>query len=165
MSRSPTYGALVFVSLAFACSPPPETVDASCEAGTGSVQVGRGGSRLRTLPAEGGDLEIVQGAQGGVHVIVGAWVQDVDLEMTMRYRLEQDGVLVGTETVVELRAALFAPSGERFVRHPDLIVLDNDRPAIEDFADREVDLMVQIQSVDGTNACDSRRVTLRAPSG
>jgi len=150
--------------LLLGCGPPPPGLpDASCGTGPGSVEVGRGGSRLRALPAEGGELEIVRGSQGGIHVLVGAWVADMDLDMTLRYRLEDDGERVGIETEVPLRAALFAPSSERFVRHPDLVVLDNDSPDTSAFAGRTVELTAEALSVDGSHACDTRRVTLVDP--
>jgi len=144
-------------------SPPPGLPDASCGTGAGSVEVGQGGSRLRALPAEGGELDIVRGSQGGIHVLVGAWVQGMDLEMTLRYRLEEGGEPVGIETEVPLRPALFAPSGERFVRHPDLVVLDNDSPDTSGFVGRTVELTAEALSVDGSHACDTRVVTLADP--
>jgi len=108
-------------------------------------------------------LDIVRGAQGGIHVVVGAWVQNVDLDLTMHYRLEEAGALIGTETTVALRPALFAPDAERFVRHPDLIVLDNFSPSVDRFVGRTVELHAEITSVDGTHACDTRTVTLADP--
>ena len=137
--------------------------DAGCETGTGAVEVGRGGSRLRRLSTTDPELDIVRGPQGGIHVVVGAWVRDVSLDLTMNYRLSQDGERVGDETSVELRPALFAPDGERFVRHPDLIVLDNFSPDTSGFAGRTVVLEVEILTDDGTHACDSRMVTLVDP--
>lgn len=143
-----------------ACSPPPPT---ECGTGSGSVEVGQGGSRLRALPPEGGELDIVRGSQGGIHVVVGAWVEGMDLELTMRYRLEEAGALVGTPTEVPLRAALFAPAAERYVRHPDLVVLDNFSPSVERFVGRTVELTVEAVSTDGSHACDTRSVTLVDP--
>lgn len=152
--------ALCLICLLAACDPPPPTV---CGTGSGRVEVGRGGSRLRDLPPSGGELDIVRGSQGGIHVVVGAWVEGMDLELTMTYRLEEDGVVVGTPTTVPLRDALFAPAGERYVRHPDLVVLDNFSPSVDRFAGRTVDLTVEAVSVDGSHACDTRSVVLIDP--
>lgn len=152
-----------------ACGPSP-AIDAGPDApatcaGPGTVEVGRGGSRLRALPPSGGELPIVVGAQGGIHVVVGAWVRGLDLDMVMSYRLEApaDGSRIGDETVVPLSAGLFAPDGDRYARHPDLIVLDNDTPRIDDFAERRVLLRVEARSNDGAHACDVREVTLTSP--
>ena len=96
------------------------------------------------LPVDGGELDIVRGSQGGIHVVVAAWVRDMDLDMTLRYRLEDAaGAVVGEPTEIRLRAALFAPDGARFVRHPDLLILDNEMPRVEDFAGLEVDLVAE----------------------
>ncbi|MEZ4340139.1 MAG: hypothetical protein R3B82_26250 [Sandaracinaceae bacterium] len=152
--------AIALLVLLAACDPPPPS---ECGTGGGSVEVGRGGSRLRSLPATGGELDIVRGSQGGIHVVVGAWVEGMDLEMTMTYRLEEDGEVIGTPTSVPLRDALFVPAGTRWVRHPDLVVLDNLSPSVERFAGHTVDLTVEAVSVDGSHACDTRSVTLTDP--
>ena len=135
-----------------------------CGTGPGRVEVASGGLRPMRLPASGASLDIVRGSQGGIHVVVAAWVRDMDLAMTMTYRLEDELMgLVGTETSVRLRSALFAPDGERFVRHPDLLILDNDVPRVEDFAGRTLELVVEAVSDDGSHACDRRTVTLVDP--
>jgi len=165
VSRCPA----LFCVLLAACGPSPVSDaggDAPSEcAGPGTVEVGRGGSRLRALPSSGGELPIVVGAQGGIHVVVGAWVRGLDLDMVMTYRLEDpaDGSRVGDETSVPLSAGLFAPDGDRYARHPDLIVLDNDTPRVDDFVERRVLLRVEARSNDGAHACDSREVTLTSP--
>jgi len=155
--------------LLLGCGPAPDgdagpEGGARCE-GPGELEVGRGGSRLRALPPEGGELPIVVGAQGGIHVVVGAWVRGVDLEMELTYRLEdpEDGSRIGDETRVPLSPGLFAPDGDRFARHPDLIVLDNDTPRVDDFAERVVLLRAEGRSSGGAHVCDDRQVTLRAP--
>lgn len=160
-------GLLLAVSVfVLGCGPSPPRPDSGCGVGPGQVEVGRGGSRLIALLPEGDEVAIVVGAQGGVHLVVGAWVADMDLEMTLQYTLEDavTGEEVAAPTVVELRPSLFSPAtGGRFARHPDLLVLDNDLPRVEDFAGRVVDLGAEAVSVDGSHACDARRVTLVAP--
>ncbi|MCB9591374.1 MAG: hypothetical protein H6719_01470 [Sandaracinaceae bacterium] len=143
-----------------ACSPPGPT---ECGTGSGSVEVGRGGSRIRSLPPSGGELDIVRGSQGGIHVLVGAWVEGMDLDLTLSYRLEEAGELVGAPSEIPLRAALFAPAGERYVRHPDLIVLDNFSPSVDQYVGRTVDLTAEAVSADGSHACDTRSVVLTDP--
>ncbi len=158
--------AAILTLLVSGCGPTTVPTDASCETERGQVEVGRGGSRLRSLPRTGGEVDIIRGAQGGIHVVVGAWVSaDVDLDLTMRYQLVEAGSLLGTETSVELRPALFAVDGARFVRHPDLIVLDGFSPSVDRFVGRTADLEVELWSADGTRACDSRTVTLVDPGG
>lgn len=157
---------LAFAILA-SCGP-PGPVDAgdgatgACGSGPGQIEVGYGGSRLRALPPTGGELAIVRGAQGGIHVLVGAWVEDMDLELELRYRLEDaaDGSPVGVETVLRLTPPLFSPDGSRYVRHPDLVILDNEMPRVEDYVGRTVLLQAEAISVDGSHACDVREVTL-----
>lgn len=151
--------------LAASCGPPGPADGGAvgeCGTGPGRVEVGYGGSRLRALPPTGGELAIVRGAQGGIHVLVGAWVEDMDLQMELRYRLEDatDGTLVGSETVLRLTPPLFAPDGTRYARHPDLVILDNETPRVEDFVGRTVLLHAEAVSVDGSHACDAREVTL-----
>jgi hypothetical protein len=154
------------------CGPPTPGADAGdaeagCGTGPGSIEVGVGGSRLRPLPAEGGELPIVRGAQGGIHVVVGVWVRDLDLDLELRYRLEDaSGALVGEETVLpELTPGLFSPDGARYQRHPDLVVLDNDAPRVDDFAGRTLTLRAEARSRDGSHACDARQVVLTDPDG
>ncbi|HJL20269.1 MAG TPA: hypothetical protein RMH99_31670 [Sandaracinaceae bacterium LLY-WYZ-13_1] len=144
---------------------PPAGADggAGCGTGPGTVEVGAGGSRLRALSERGGELSIIRGAQGGIHVVVGAWVADMDLELELRYRLTDAGTPVGDETVRDLAPGLFAPDGDRWVRHPDLVVLDDDEPRVDDFAGRRLTLEVEARSVDGSHACDRREVTLVDP--
>ena len=155
---------LLWIVLWVGCGPPAAPdAGGGCGTGPGSVEAARGGLRAMALPSTGGELPIVLGSQGGIHVVVAAWVRDMDLEMTLRYRLEDAGGLVGEETVLPLRAALFAPDGARYVRHPDLVVLDNETPRVEDFAGRTVDLVAEAVSVDGSHACDRRSVTLLRP--
>jgi hypothetical protein len=86
----------------------------------------------------------------------------MDLELVLHYRLEDatDGAPVGVETVLRLTPPLFAPDGSRFARHPDLVILDNETPRVEDFVGRTVLLHAEAISVDGSHACDVREVTL-----
>lgn len=157
---------------ALGCGEAPPPPDGGCGSGPGTVEVGRGGSRLYDLP-EGGDLPIVLGSQGGIHVLVGFRVRDMALTMAVTYRLvdEADGSVVGTPTELSLRPSLFSTSGGEIVRNPDLIVLDDESPRLEAFAGRRLRLELDAQSSDpwpadggrGSHACDSRLVTLTAP--
>jgi hypothetical protein len=126
------------------------------------VQVGRGGSRLIALPSTGGELPIVLGSQGGIHVLVGAWVRDMSLNLQLRYWLidPADGSQVGETTDLLLRPSLFSPDGARYERHPDLLILDNEVPDVESFEGRAVELNAEAISEDGSHACDTREATL-----
>jgi hypothetical protein len=130
----------------------------------GRVEVGSGGSRLRALPETGGELPIVLGAQGGIHVVVGFWLRELPLDVTARYWLEDpaSGELVGTETVLVLGPSFFAPDGARYVRHPDLLVLNNEAPDVAAFAGRTVELHVSATS-GSAGSCDARTAVLAAP--
>lgn len=136
----------------------------ACGTGPGSVTVARGGSRLHELPERGGELPIVLGSQGGIHVLVGFRVRDMDLNMDVVYRLvdAETEATVGTPTELRLRPALFTTDSSGRIRNPDLIVLDNEEPRVEAFAGREVRLELEAVS-DDSHACDARVVTLMPP--
>lgn len=162
---STTLAVLLAVALSAGCGP-GLVADAGggCGTGPGRVEVARGGSRALALPPEGGELPIVLGSQGGIHVVVGAWVEDMDLDLALSYRLEElDGSLVVPATELELGPSLFRPDGDRHLRNPDLVVLDDQAARVEDFAGRLLDLVAEARSVDGSHACDRRRVTLTPP--
>ena len=137
---------------------------AACGVGPGTVEVGEGGARWSPLPASGGEMEIVRGAQGGIHVLVGFTARDMDLNMTAHYELNDpamDGATVGIPTDLELRPTLFSADGSGgSIRNPDLVILDNEMPSFERFVGRELRLSVRAVSGDGTRACDVRTVTL-----
>lgn len=127
----------------------------------GRVQVGAGGARLTSLPETGGQLPIVHGAQGGIHVLVGVWVRDLPLEMDLTYRLvdPSDDAPVGQTTALHLTPGLFSVDGARYQRNPDLVVLDNAHSDVTGFAGRTVRLEVEADTSAG-RSCDVRSVTL-----
>ena len=130
----------------------------------GRVEVGSGGSRLVRLPESGGELPIVRGSQGGIHVVVGAWVQELPLEMDLTYRLldARTSDLVGEPTTLRLTPSLFRPDGARHQRHPDLLVLDDESADVAPFVGRTVRLTAEARTTT-ERACDSREVTLVDP--
>ena len=152
------------LGLAGACAADDATPPGACGTGPGVVEVGQGGSRLRDLPREGGELGIVLGSQGGIHVLVGFRVRDMDLTMRIVYRLVDPATeeIVGTPTELELRRALFTTDGVDTIRNPDLVVLDGEAPRVADFAGRVVRLELEAVSAD-SYACDARTATLVAP--
>jgi len=112
----------------------------------------------------GGELPIVLGAQGGIHVLVGFTVRDMELEMQATYtlqELESDAVL-GTPTQLELRPTLFTTELGETIRNPDLIVLDNETPSIDRFEGLRARLRLEAVS-EGSHACDVREITLVRP--
>jgi hypothetical protein len=137
------------------------TADADACIVDGRLEVGAGGARLTALPLRGGELPIVHGPQGGIHVVVGLWVRDLPLEMDVTYRLRDaaDGSLVGTETTLHLTPGFFAVDGARYERHPDLVVLDGSSADVTPFAGRSVILRAEARTAAGT-ACDARAATL-----
>lgn len=138
----------------------PDAGPIPCEE-DGRTEVGTGQSRLLALPEEGGELEIVRGPQGGIHLLVGAWVRDLPLEMTLRYYLEA-GERVGEETVLELSPSYFAADGARYRRHPDLLILDNLSADVEPFAGRIVRIHVEARTADDAS-CDVRSAMIVDP--
>ncbi len=130
----------------------------------GRVEVGAGGSRLTRLPETGGELPIVHGSQGGIHVVVGVWVRELPLELDLTYRLVDPSTdeLVGTPTSLHLTPGLFQPDGARQQRHPDLVILNNEAPDVGAFAGRTVLLTAEV-AASGAHACDTREVTLVDP--
>ncbi len=137
----------------------------ACGTGPGKVEVARGGSRLYDLPPSGGELPIVLGSQGGIHVLVGFRVWDMDLGMDITYRLvdPETEAVVGTPTALSLRPTLFTNDGTSTIRNPDLVVLNNEEPRVEDFAGRTVRLELEARSAD-SHACDARTARLVAPA-
>lgn len=97
-------------------------------------------------------------------MLVGFRVRDMDLDMTATYRLvdAETDEIVGTPTVLALRPTLFTTDGTSTVRNPDLVVLDNEAPRIDDFAGRVVRLELEAVN-DASHACDVRTVTLAPP--
>ncbi len=155
---------LALAALVFAgCGTGPGRTDGSVDAclTDGRLEVGAGGARLVPLPREGGELPIVHGPQGGIHVVVGFWVRDLPLEMDAAYRLEDptDASEVGTGTMLHLTPSLLRPDGARYERHPDLIVLNNESADVSPFAGRVLDLQAEVWTTAG-HACDTRTVTL-----
>ena len=152
---------LCALQFAIGCGPIVDA-DASCDSTSDRIELGSGGARLVPLPETGGELTIVHGAQGGIHVLVGCWVRDIDLSMDLTYRLEDavDGAPVGEPTTLRLRAALFRPAGGRNERGPDLIILNNEAAPVELYRDREVIAVAEARSDDGSFVCDRRRVRI-----
>lgn len=134
--------------------------------GPGSVEVGQGGNRLSPL-RDGDSLPIVQGAQGGVHVLVGFWARGLSLDVDATYQLtdRDSGAGVGTPTERRLRPGLYSQVTEtEAVRNPDLVVLDNGDPTGDVFDGRWVRLQLDVRTLDGTaHACDAREVRLELP--
>lgn len=164
-SSTRTLPVLLAFALSTGCGPvTAPDAGSGCGTGAGRVEVARGGSRALALPPEGGELPIVLGPQGGIHVVVGAWVEDMDLDLVLSYRLEDlAGDLVVPATELDLGPSLFRPDGDRHLRNPDLVVLDDQAARVEDFAGQMLDLVAEARSIDGSHACDRRRVTLIPP--
>ena len=166
--------ALALLGVAFApcglgCEPPgvadagPRDAALEC-LDDGRLEVGAGGARARALAESGGELEIVLGAQGGIHVVVASWLRDVPLDLEVTYLLVSiDSDTVLAETVVALRPSLLRPELPRYLRHPDLLVLDNDAPSVERFDGRSASLELHAD-VGSERLCDRRSVVLRAPA-
>lgn len=135
-----------------------------CGQGPGRVQVGQGGTRFRDLPAMGGELGIVRGSQGGIHVLVAFRTWDMGLIMDVVYRLEDadTGEPMGLTTELMLRPGLFGNDGVSAVRNPDLLILDNEAPSIDRFAGRSARLVLEAVG-GGSHACDARFATLVPP--
>lgn len=137
--------------------------EAGCGTGPGTIEVGRvDGARLVALPRDGGELPIVRGPQGGIHVLTGVWVDAEQLELSLDYRLTDptDGTVVGEPTTLDLTPSLFDRSGARPARFPDLVILDGSSAPVELFAGLPVVLEAQARWPDGSLSCDARSVTL-----
>jgi len=143
-------------------TPPPLDGGLPCGTGPGMVVPGTGTARFEPLPATGGELEIVRGAQGGIHVLVGFRPIDTELTVSVVYSLHELGR--ETEIALPVSRALnpggFTRDATGYVRLNDLLVLDNMTPRVEDFVGRSGTLRVELASVDGTHACPEVDVTL-----
>jgi hypothetical protein len=129
----------------------------------GGVEVGSSGGRFIALPRSGGELPIVRGSQGGIHVLVGFRPRAMPLTVTATYRLvdEATGELLGEPVVRALGPGLYRVDAEGPARIDDLLVLDPDEPRVADFSGREGSLEVLVVTPTGDCARDTRRVTLR----
>jgi hypothetical protein len=157
---------MLAVGVAWACSSPAVPGDAApgfdgaCVAD--AVEVGGSGGRFVRLPREGGELPIVRGSQGGIHVLVGFRPRAMPLTLTATYRLVDPatGEALGSPTVRLLSPGLYRVDAEGPARIDDLLVLDPDAPRVADFTGREARLEVEAVAV-GACAHDTRLVTLR----
>jgi hypothetical protein len=154
------------VGVACACSSPvvpgdaAPAFDGACI--TDAVEVGGSGGRFVRLPREGGELPVVRGSQGGIHVLVGFRPRAMPLTVTATYRLVDPatGAILGNPTVRMLGPGLYRVDAEGPARIDDLLVLDPDEPRVADFAGRAARLEVEVVAA---SACgrDVRLVTLR----
>lgn len=142
-------------------SPPP--VDAgACGSGPGSAVAGTGTTRFAPFFATGGELEIVRGAQGGIHVLVGFRPVGMDLRITVVYALLEQGTEVEVAPAItrSLDPSGYTRDADGYMRLGDLLVLDNMVPRVEDFVGRTVRLRLDVVSADGSHACPESVVTL-----
>lgn len=159
--------ALALWAVLAACGPATPALDAGGPGDaaclSGRVEVGGSGGRFVALPRTGGELDIVLGPQGGIHVLVGFRLTDLPLELTATYRLRDPatGADVAPPTLRALGPGLYRSDATGLVRVDDLIVLDNDVPRVEDFAGRELSLELEVVTASGLCAGDQRLVTLR----
>jgi len=156
------------ITSAIGCAVPDDPpVPVGCGSGNGAVEVGTGAIGFVPLPAAGGSLDIVRGAQGGIHVLVGFRASGIDLHMTARYSLldaSSDDVVGVAPYEIALGPSAFRidDDGEGIVRLGDLLVLDWLEARVADFDGRGVRLEVEAFSADGSYACDVRSATLVA---
>jgi len=143
--------------------PPPPPVDAgACGTGPGSALAGTGTTRFSPFAATGGELEIVRGAQGGIHVLVAFRPIAMDLRITVDYSLREASseAEVAPTIARSLDPSGFTRDADGYVRLGDLLVLDWLVPRVEDFVGRAVRLRVDARSADGSHACPEALVTL-----
>lgn len=146
-----------------AVPPTPPPLDAgACGTGPGTAVAGTGTTRFRPLAATGGELEIVRGAQGGIHVLVGFRPIAMDLRTTAIYSLleQSTDAEVAPSVARSLDPSGFTRDADGYVRLGDLLVLDNMVPRVEDFVGRTVRLHVEVTSADGSHACPEAVVLL-----
>jgi hypothetical protein len=124
------------------------------------VELGEGLTRYRALPAEGAEIELVFGPQGGWHFDLAARVHGGDPEgMRLRYAVTNAaGMEVQFPGVVQLNARRVVPEGEGFVRVGDRAVLDvRDGNAL---VGQTLTLSVRAEGARGATADDRRAVTV-----
>lgn len=124
------------------------------------VELGTGTSGFEPI-AEGADLELVAGPQGGWHVWVTARIWNSRIDGLI---IDYEAVPVGgTEPVsmptqLELRADRVVHEGDHFLRAGDFVVMDITGPS--DLVGVELVLRVRITDTTGRSASDERRVTI-----
>lgn len=124
------------------------------------VELGEGLTSYRALPAEGAEIELVFGPQGGWHFDLAARVRGGDPEgMELRYAVVNTaGMEIQIPGVVRLNARRVVPEGEGFVRVGDRAVLDvRDGNAL---VGQTLTLTLRAVSAAGAVATDQRVVTV-----
>jgi len=124
------------------------------------VELGEGLTSYRALPAEGAEIELVFGPQGGWHFDLAARVRGGDPEgMELRYAVVNTaGMEIQIPGVVRLNARRVVPEGEGFVRVGDRAVLDvRDGNAL---VGASLTLTLRAVSAAGAVATDQRVVTV-----
>lgn len=124
------------------------------------VELGEGLTAYRALPAEGTEVELVFGPQGGWHFDLAARVRGGDPEgMELRYAVVNPaGTEIQIPGVVRLNARRVVPEGEGFVRVGDRAVLDvRDGNAL---VGASLTLTLRAVSAAGAVATDQRVVTV-----
>ena len=124
------------------------------------VELGEGLTSYRALPAEGAEIELVFGPQGGWHFELAARVVGGDPEgMRLRYAvIDAAGRELQFPAVVQLNARRVVREGERFVRGGDRAVLDVGDGNV--LVGQSLTLSVRAESVSGATADDRRAVTV-----
>jgi hypothetical protein len=142
----------------------PEVVDAGSRSDDASsgvrVELGSGTSAFETI-ADGAELELVSGPQGGWHVWVTARIFDEQIEGLI---ISYEAVPVGSTTPItmptelQLNAMRVVREGDHWLRAGDFTVFDITGPP--DVVGMQLVLTVRIRDTDGNMAEDSRTVTI-----
>ncbi|MBX7190783.1 MAG: hypothetical protein K1X94_01920 [Sandaracinaceae bacterium] len=135
-------------------------VDAACTVGGGAppwIVLGTGEASFVEL-ADGGDIELVHGPQGGYHLPATALfglATSPDM-LVLRYDVSRtDGTILGTTQIALNERRLTHACGGWF-RGGDIVVLSITAPAA--VADADVDLVVSVLDADGEVVRDARRL-------
>lgn len=154
--RATPIAILLAVALPIGCGPGgPEapTSDAS-EAG---VELARSDDGALFPFADGDDVELVHGPQGGYHFDVGVWIDGADPDgARLRYEVWEAGVdePYHMDAVYALRAGRVTRDGDGFLRASDRALLDIDSP--EDIVGHDVDVIAILELPDGSELSDGR---------
>lgn len=134
--------------LLWACGPPPEP----------SLELGTGTGTFRQL-ADGDELALVYGPQGGWHVDVAIRTVGLDADATLlEYAARDEASVVSFPAEMQLADNLVVPTADGWDRLGDRVVFDIG--ADTDVVGRTLELTVEVEQ-DGVRLTDARTVVVR----
>lgn len=150
--------ALLLATLLAACGTPPG-MDAAVPVldAQPALELGTGEASFVAVPS-GSTLELVQGPQGGWHVVLAARLSGFDPEGTILTFGVYEGTTLLAETPVAITVRRLVRDGAAYLKLGDLLIFSIGGPA--EIVGRTVEIRASIRSGTTVLAMDSRMVTI-----